>query len=119
MFNDNPCIMPKIGTIDFAGESGRMYTFNVYSIDNQLKPKSGVYVVTKRSEKPDGKVVHKKLYIGCTIDFSIGFNDHERMECFKSEGGNCICTYWEDSQELREKIVEDLVDNYHPPCNNN
>jgi len=118
MFNDNPCIMSKIGTIDFAGESGKMYTFNVYSIDhNQFKPKSGVYVVTKRSDKADGKAVHKKLYIGSTEDFSKGFDNHEKRECFLSEGANCICAYWEDSAELREKIVEDLIDNYHPPCN--
>lgn len=118
MFNDNPYTMSKIGTIDFAGESGRMYTFNVYSIDNnQFKPKAGVYVVTRRTEKPDGKAVHKKLYIGCTEDFSRGFEDHVKMECFRNEGGNCICAYWEDSEELRERVKEDLVDNYHPPCN--
>lgn len=111
--------MSKIGTIDFAGESGRMYTFNVYSIDNnQFKPKGGVYVITKRTEKPDGRPIHKKIYIGYANDFSIAFQKHELMDCFLKENANCICTYWEDSQELREKICEDLIDNYHPPCNN-
>ena len=110
--------MSKIGTIDFAGESGRMYTFNVYSYDNNsFKPKGGVYVVTKRTEKDDGKGIHKKLYIGSAEDFTIAFNNHELSSCFESEGANCVCTYWEDSPERRNNIVEDLVDNYHPPCN--
>jgi hypothetical protein len=39
------------------------------------------------------------------------------MDCFQEEEANCICTYWEDSRDLREKIAEDLIDNYHPPCN--
>lgn len=110
--------MSKIGTIDFAGESGRMYTFNVYSIDNnQFKPKGGVYMITKRTEKADGKAVHRKIYIGCAEDFSNAFEKHDKMDCFHEEEANCICTYWEDSHDLREKIAEDLIDNYHPPCN--
>ncbi|MGK7394344.1 MAG: hypothetical protein ACNS62_07215 [Candidatus Cyclobacteriaceae bacterium M3_2C_046] len=110
--------MSKIGTIDFAGESGKMYTFNIYSIENNhFKPKGGVFVVTKRTEKDDGRGVHKKLFIGSAEDFSIAFNNHEKRDCFFEQGANCVCTYWEDSTEMRSNIVEDLVDNYHPPCN--
>ena len=110
--------MSKLGNIDFAGESGKMYTFNVYSIDNNaFTPQGGVYVVTKRSEKPDGKIVHKKLFIGSANDFTIAFRDHPKKECFTAEEANCICTFWEDSPHQRESLCEDLIDSYHPPCN--
>lgn len=110
--------MSKLGTIDFAGESGKMYTFNVYTINNnEFKPKGGVFVITKRSEKEDGKAVHKKLFIGEAEDFTVAYENHPRKDCFESEGANCVCTFWEDSHEMREKIITDLVDNYHPPCN--
>lgn len=110
--------MSKLGTIDFAGNSGKMYTFNVYTYnDNQFKPKGGVYVITKRSEKEDGTVVHKKLYIGAATDFTIALENHNLIPCFEKEDANCICTYWEDSEEMRNNIMEDLIDNYHPICN--
>lgn len=110
--------MSKLGTIDFSGESGKLYTFNVYTYnDNTFKPKGGIYVVTKRTEKESGRGIHKKLLIGGLDDFSILQETEAFKPCVKEEGANCICTYWEDSEELRAKIVEDLIDNYHPPCN--
>jgi hypothetical protein len=110
--------MSKLGTIDFHGASGKLYTFNVYSYnDNQFKPKGGIFVVTKRTEKENGTGIHKKLFIGQATDLGLAYVNLDREACYEKEGANCFCTYWEDSDELRQQIVEDLVDNYHPPCN--
>ncbi len=109
--------MPKIGTLDFTGISGHKYTFNVYPISKELKEKEAIYVVTHRTIKADATVDHILIYAGATNNLNKEFENHPKSECFKNEVANCICVYWEDHLDTREKILDDLMKFYHPPCN--
>jgi hypothetical protein len=109
--------MPKIGTLDFTGISGHKYTFNVYPISKELKEKEAVYVVTHRTVKADTSIDHNLIFAGATDNLKNEFNDHPKAGCFERESANCVCVYWEEHQGTREKIKEDLIGLYHPPCN--
>jgi hypothetical protein len=111
--------MPKIGTLDFTGISGHKYTFNVYPMNREFKEKEAVYVVTHRSVKADTSIDHNLIYVGQTSNLRAEFENHAFAACFDRELANCVCVYWEDHAEPREKIRNDLKDLYHPPCNVN
>ena len=110
--------MSKIGTIDFNGLSGHVYTFNVYPFNNEFKKEKGtVYVITHRTVKSDGSVEHNLLYIGTTSNISTLGDVHANSKCLDREKANCVCTYWEDNPATRVKINDDLLNHFHPPCN--
>ncbi|MCG8308262.1 MAG: hypothetical protein MI975_12775 [Cytophagales bacterium] len=109
--------MPKIGTLDFTGISGHKYTFNVYPKNREHKEKEAVYVITHRTVKADASVDHNVIYIGETDNVKNAMENHPKKDCFEGETANCICVYWEDHVNTRNKIVEDLKALYHPPCN--
>lgn len=110
--------MSRIGTIDFSGKSGHKYTFNVYPLKHDFqKEKGAVYVVTHRTVKADGLVDHNLLFIGTISVISEISNHLKETECLNRERANCICTYWEDNAELRVNVNDDLINQYHPPCN--
>jgi hypothetical protein len=109
--------MPKIGTLDFTGISGHKYTFNVYPLNNLTKEKEAVYVVTRRIVKADTSIDHNLIFIGETANLKETFEKHPKVDCFDKEGANCLCVYWEDHADTRLKIASDLMNLYHPPCN--
>jgi hypothetical protein len=89
----------------------------VYPLNRGFKEKKAVYVVTRRSIKADGSVDHELIFIGETPNLSDAFENHAKSACFEKESANCVCVYWEDHEESRAKISEDLKSFYHPPCN--
>jgi len=109
--------MSKIGTLDFTGKTGHIYTFNVYPMNHQMPEKEAVYFVTHRTIKADSSVDHFLLFVGATSNLSKEFEKHSKSDCFNREAANCICVYWEEHADTREKIKEDLLMHYHPPCN--
>jgi hypothetical protein len=109
--------MPKIGTLDFTGISGHKYTFNVYPLNREHKEKEAVYVVTHRTIKADASVDHELIFIGATDNIKKTIEKHPRKACFEKEVANCVCVYWEDHADTRQKISDDLKNFYHPPCN--
>ncbi|MGF1636944.1 MAG: hypothetical protein ACFCUU_07720 [Cyclobacteriaceae bacterium] len=109
--------MPKIGTLDFSGISGHKYTFNVYPFNHPFKEKEAVYFVTHRTVRADGSVEHALLFVGEAKDISKAFDPHPLQHCFDREVANCICVHWEDHEVTREKLLADLLNHYHPPCN--
>ena len=109
--------MPKIGTLDFTGISGHKYTFNVYPLNREHKEKEAVYVITHRTIKADASVDHSVLFIGETAKIKTELEDHPKADSFDKEVANCVCVYWEDHSDTRQKISEDLKNFYHPPCN--
>lgn len=109
--------MPKIGTLDFTGLSGHKYTFNVYPMNREFKEKEAVYVVTHRTVKADTSIDHNLVYVGVCENLRKTFQAHPKQKEIENEGGNCVCVYWEDHAETRNKICEDLKALYHPPCN--
>jgi len=108
--------MSKYGTIEFKGQSGKLYSFNVYTLKNEFRPYSAVYCVTRRSnESGNGK--HDKIFFGSTDDISAEMENHGKSNCFHGNEANCVCTHREENSHARENILKDLVDFYHPPCN--
>jgi hypothetical protein len=73
--------MAKLASIEFAGQSGTKYSFNVYPIDTNFNSIGGVYCFSKRTLNNEGTGSHSIFYIGITNDFSVRFNDHHKMDC--------------------------------------
>lgn len=110
--------MSKYGTIEFSGKSGKLYSFNVYTIDNEFRPYSAVYCITHRSSSEDSNGgAHDKIYFGSSKDISKELNAHQSSACFNSNQANCICTHREENEHSRHEILGDLIENYDPPCN--
>jgi len=109
--------MAKIGTLDFTGISGHVYTFNVYPMNYLMPSKEAVYFVTHRTIKADSSVDHILIFVGETDNLEKEFINHTKSVCFDKETANCICVYWEDHKNTRKKIKDDLLNQYHPPCN--
>jgi len=109
--------MPKIGTLDFTGISGHKYTFNVYPLKRQHKDKEAVFFVTRRIVKADGNIEHILLFVSLTKNLHKEMEGHPKTDEFRDELANCICVYWEEVEETRTKIMQDLKNFYHPPLN--
>jgi len=109
--------MSKFGTIEFSGKSGKLYSFNVYSIDNEFRSYSAVYCVTNRSDNSNGGGLHNKLLIGTTDNIANASHDSHFKKAIESFEANCICTHREESESARKQIMDDLIEHYHPPCN--
>jgi len=107
--------MSKFGTIEFSGKSGKLYSFNVYSIDTDFEPYSAVYCVTHRKEDDAGHGMHEKLFFGSTEDMSSALK--KAVSKLNGQQVNCICAHREESADAREEIKEDLIEQYQPPCN--
>jgi hypothetical protein len=109
--------MAKIGTATAKGISGTSYSFNVYPITESFKAIGAVYIITKRTPKPDGGGEHKFVYIGQTGDLSERFNDHHKDACFQKQGANYIWVHANQSEERRFDIETDLCRYHDAPCN--
>ena len=108
--------MTKLATMTVAGKSGP-YSFNVYPIDTAFADVGAVYLVTKRTRKADGRMVHDFIYVGETDDLKERFLSHHKEDCFKRNGANCICTHRDSSATSRRKKEADLLANHKTPCN--
>ncbi len=109
--------MAKLGSVNFTGKSGSVYTFAAYPAGTTFNDVGAVYFVTKRSPDGQGGYSHKRIYVGQTIDLSTRFDSHHRQDCFEREGANCICVYVESDEEKQLLIEKDLRVAYDPPCN--
>ena len=110
--------MAKLGTLTFTGASKKKYKFNVYPWSTSFKDNYGaVYFVTKRTQETDGGHCHTRIYIGQTEDLSTRFDNHHKQICFDEHNKNCICVHGEQDEDARLEIEQDLIENYHPPCN--
>jgi hypothetical protein len=110
--------MLRMGRVKFKGKSGNIYSFLIYPRGTGFKKGLGaVYCVTNRYLKKDRSYVHGAIYAGHTADLSTEFDDHPRQSCFDEYGGNCVCVREELDRDIRAQVVQDLTDNYNPPCN--
>ena len=82
--------MLRLNMAYFKGKSGNPYNFLVYSWGTKFKKGRGaVYCVTNRYVKKD-----RSKY-----------------------GASCVCVREEPDKDIRVQVVQDLIDNYAPPCN--
>jgi len=109
--------MSELGTVIFAGASGRKYDFDVYSIGADFKDIGAVYFFTERVEENQDDCSHTGIYIGQTDVMSARFDYHYAMPCIEKNGANCICIHAESNIIEREEIERDLIIAYKPICN--
>jgi hypothetical protein len=110
--------MLRMGRANFKGKSGNIYNFLIYPWGTEFKKGlAAVYCVTNRYLKKDRSYVHGAIHLGHTADLSTEFDDHPKQSCFGKYGGNCVCVREEPDRDIREQVVQDLIDRYGPPCN--
>ena len=106
--------MPKV---DVHGASGIKYQFSVNPLNAKFEALGAVYIVTKRTKKPEAAATHKFLYVGETDDLSTRFDGHHKQACFDQEGANCIGIHLDGSEESRKTKEADLYRSRRWPCN--
>ncbi len=109
--------MSKYGDITFRGQTGRGYEFEAYPWNTTFNEVGAVYVITKRSAKPEGGGTHTRIYIGQTSDLSERFDNHHKISCFERHDANCICVHVDNKKGSRLTEEADLIAASSTPCN--
>ena len=104
-------------TLEIAGSSGKKHKFSVYPYNSEWNEVGAVYVVTKRTAKPNGSGTHKFLYVGQTDNLKERHSAHHKATCFSRNGANSLCVLTESSKKKRLSIEADLLDAHNWPCN--
>ncbi len=109
--------MARYGDITYTGQSGTIYQFEIHSWDAPFDEVGAVYIITRRTVKPEGGGTHVRIYIGQTADLSERFDNHHKISCFEQHNANCICIHVDDNENSRRTKEADLIAVYRPPCN--
>jgi hypothetical protein len=104
-------------TLNFKGESGSNYTFDVCTFDTIFPNASGVYVFAKLRFNDQVLEHITPLYIGESSDIGDRIANHEKWPCVEKHGCTHICVMMLSGQRSREKAETDLRHNYDTPCN--
>ena len=109
--------MASLGKIVLTGVSGKKYRFTAYPLGTKFRKLSGVFVITKRTRKAEGRYGHLALYVGCTEDFSQPFDRLRSAKKFRGRGANCICLQSDESETSRLAKEKDIAAAFHRICN--
>jgi hypothetical protein len=110
--------MKKLGTIGFVGNSGHKYEFTVYPYGVRFKPGTGgVYFVTSRQDTGNSGHRHRKIYVGQAPDLCEELGSHPKRGEFEEREANCVCVHVTRDSRARQRIAEDILQHYQPPCN--
>lgn len=105
-------------SFNLKGKSGSQYVFYVHTMDNERLDESGIYIFTKRDFNAiNRKYEHKIIYIEKSDSFRKHNRDHHIQDCIDQNGGNCVCLKKIEKAKDRERIEDDLLDNYDTVCN--
>lgn len=104
--------MTKLRAI-WKGQSGKRYTYNVWSTNGTWNDVPGNYIFARRTT--NGWVA---AYIGQTKSFKTRLPRHEEWTCAKRNGATHVHARVNRGGEAARKTEEkDLVARYKPPCN--
>ncbi len=109
--------MASLGKVTLTSTSDKRYRFRVFPFGTRLRNIAGVYLITQRTNRADGRHRHKVLYVGRTKDFSHPFDGHGKAPDFVKYGANCICVLSDVSVESRREKERDLIASFSPVCN--
>lgn len=100
--------------IIWTGQSGREYKYWVFDIGTKFKAAAANYIFARQTE-PN---TFNPIYVGQTSDISERFDSHHKMPCIQGASATHICTHTSSDNE-HERLAEesDLVNKWHPPCN--
>jgi len=108
----------KISKAKVKGASGEQYPFDVYTLETMFKEGlAGVYLVARRYKNPDGHFSLDPIFVGETEDLATIYGFHRKQACFEKYYPNCRCIYRVKDPERRKEIVEDLIEELAPHCN--
>ena len=100
-------------TVNWPGQSGKLYTYQVYPIETKFESVPGNYIFAKLV---NGR--WSPIYIGETGDLSERFDNHHAMPCIKRNVATHIQAHRDDGGVTTRRAEErDLVLNFKPTCN--
>lgn len=108
--------MSHYGKINFIGESGKLYPFEVYTFDTEFRQIPAVYIVSTRYLNTKGSFSHKVIYIGHTDALLKKFEAHPKIDCLIVNEANAISILPDSRKENRIRIVDDLCSHYNLLC---
>ena len=109
--------MPKLGSLELTGASGRAYAFAVYPRADAFKPLGAVFFLAKRIPFAEGEAEYTWIFVGESADISRRPFDPAHKPCVDRHEANCVCLLMEDDAQARAAVVADLRRAYAPPCN--
>jgi hypothetical protein len=101
----------------FIGKSGGKYTFKAYTMGEECKDESGIYIFAKRTLQASGFGSYLPVYIGRAKSFESRFYNHHKDDCIDENGANAICLMKVPKEEDRVRIENDLLGKYNTKCN--
>lgn len=106
--------MPKPDTINWPGQSGRWFEYEIFPISTKFKAVPGNYIYARETSPGQWTPV----YIGETSDLSERFDHHHKTGCIQRNGATHIHVH-ASSTDARVRRAEeaDLIGKWGPPCN--
>ena len=104
-------------TVTFTGKSGSKYTFKAYTMGEECKDESGIYIFAKRTIQTNGLGSYVPVYIGRAKSFESRFYNHHKDDCIDKNKANAICLMNVSKEEERVRIETDLLSAYNTKCN--
>jgi hypothetical protein len=101
--------MASLGKVTLMSASGEKYRFKVFPLGTRFRSISGVYLITQRTNRADGRHRHKILDVGHTADFSQPADGRSKAQNLTQLGANCICVQSDVSAKSRQDKELDLV----------
>lgn len=105
--------MPKLGTVELTGESGKKYSFNIWKRDTEFNSIGALYVMAR----DDGKGEYSLIYIGETGDLSDRPLNHHKTSCFDRHKADTLFIRAAPNEAQRLTDETDLRGAYETPCN--
>jgi len=100
--------------INWPGQSGKGYQFEVFPLDASFRPLPGVYIYAGQAE--DGSWV--PIYIAQTRDLHQRLEGHVRVDDAVANGATCLhAHYCSAGQAARCSEEHDLILRWQPVCN--
>ena len=99
---------------NWPGQSGKEYSYEIYSLDTAFRPMPGVYVYAKQLE--DGDWV--PIYIAQTRDLHQRLEGHVTLTDAIAKGATHLhAHYCTAGQAARCSEEQDLIHRWQPVCN--
>jgi hypothetical protein len=100
--------------VNWAGQSGKRYQFQVYPLNASFQPLPGVYIYAGRAE--GGSWV--PIYIAQTRDLHQRLEGRVQIKDAVANGATCLhAHYCSSGQAARCSEEHDLILRWHPVCN--
>jgi hypothetical protein len=107
--------MTELKNLHLQGGSMVNYAFEVFPMDATFHPIAALYVVTRQADT--GNREHQVLFVGEAERMPDHLHDHPKAACFAKHGANCVGVHRLVDSAARREALEDLIGQFHPPCN--